>query len=136
MRLAVYDSTGSPWVISLWFLFKEGRFWCATDRRAKLAEYLRANPRCGFEVAGDTPPYKGVRGKGLVEIVPSSGGEILVSLLRRYKIDMESKLAKMLLAKIQEEVAICITPSSMSSWDFTERMSDAIATNTPLSKVT
>jgi len=127
MRLAVHDSSGSPWVVSLWFLHEDGRFWCATNRHAKLVSYLESHPQCGFEVAGDAPPYRGVRGKGVATLVPERGGEILTRLLNRYGIDLGSQLAKSLLAKISQEVAICITPDRISSWDFTSRMAGAVS---------
>lgn len=126
LRLAVHDSTGSPWVMSLWFLYDDGRLWCATNRKSKLVSYLRADPRCGFEVAGEMPPYRGIRGKGVATLVAERGGEILVSLLRRYGISQTSGLATSLLARADQEVAIAIAPGRISSWDFTQRMVDAI----------
>lgn len=126
IRLAVHDTTGSPWVMSLWFLHDDGRFWCATNRRAKLVSYLQDDPRCGFEVAGDMPPYRGIRGKGVAQLVPERGGEMLVRLLQRYGIDPASALAKSLLAKSDQEVAVSIVPSRVSSWDFTDRMAGAV----------
>jgi nitroimidazol reductase NimA-like FMN-containing flavoprotein (pyridoxamine 5'-phosphate oxidase superfamily) len=122
LRLAVHDSRGSPWVLSLWFLYENGALWCATNAKAKLISYLQADPQCGFEVAGETPPYKGIRGKGQATLVPERGGEILLRLLERYDIDLASPLAKSLLAKVEQEVAVCITPSRISSWDFSSRM--------------
>lgn len=126
MRLAVHDSASSPWVVSLWFLYDDGAFWCATNRNAKLVSYLKGHPQCGFEVAGDTPPYHGLRGKGQATLLPERGAEILGRLLKRYSISLESSLARSLLAKVDQEVAICITPRSISSWDFTDRMADAV----------
>ena len=122
LRLAVHDSSGSPWVISLWFLYENAELWCATNAQAKLISYLQADCQCGFEVAGEMPPYKGIRGKGQATLVPERGGEILIRLLGRYGIDLESRLAKSLLAKVEQEIAVCITPSRISSWDFTSRM--------------
>lgn len=127
LRLAVHDSTGTPWVMSLWFLYEDGAIWCATNTGARLAAYLQHQSRCGFEVAGDAPPYKGIRGKGRIALVPERGGEILVRLLQRYGIDGESRLARSLLAKIDQEVAIRIVPTRISSWDFTARMKDALS---------
>lgn len=126
MRLAVHDSTASPWVVSLWFLYAEGALWCATNRNAKLVSYVQAHPQCGFEIAGDMPPYRGIRGKGRATVIPEFGGETLNRLLKRYGISLESTLARSLLAKIDQEVAICIKPSRISSWDFTDRMVDAV----------
>lgn len=127
LRLAAHDSSGSPWVVSLWFLHEDSRFWCATNRDAKLASFLQTDPQCGFEVAGDMPPYRGIRGKGTATLVHERGGEILIRLLQRYGIDPASNLAKSLLSKIDQEVAICVTPSIISSWDFTTRMTGAVS---------
>ena len=126
LRLALIDGAGSPWAMSLWFLPEEDALWCATDARSKLAAYVAAQPRCGFEVAGDAPPYRGVRGKGGWEIVPERGGEVLRRLLDRYAIGPDTRLARMLLGKIESEVAIRIRPTHLTSWDFTERMRDAV----------
>lgn len=125
MRLAVHDSAGSPWVMSLWFLYENDRLWCATNRHAKLVSYLRVHSQCGFEVAGDIPPYRGMRGKGVASLIPERGAEILSRLLQRYGIERSSSLSKTLLAKVEDEVAIAITPDRISSWDFTTRMAGA-----------
>ncbi|MBM3594314.1 MAG: pyridoxamine 5'-phosphate oxidase family protein [Alphaproteobacteria bacterium] len=126
LRLAVLDSTGTPLVLSLWFVYAEEAIWCATNVRSRLAGYLQYQSRCGFEIAGDLPPYKGIRGKGDIAIVPERGGEMLRRLLDRYRIDRDSTLARSLLAKIDQEVAVRITPSRITSWDFTARMKDAL----------
>jgi hypothetical protein len=42
--------------------------------RARILEYLRVEPRCGFEVASDRPPYRGVRGQGVASLHPAEGG--------------------------------------------------------------
>ena len=125
LRLAVQDATGCPLVMSLWFLYDDGAIWCATNAKARVLSYLTSEPHCGFEVAGDTPPYRGVRGKGRASLHPEQGGEILKRLLGRYGVDSSSKLAAMLLSKIDEEVAIRIAPDRFSSWDFSPRMKGA-----------
>ena len=125
LRLAVFDGAGSPWVMSLWFLYDEGSLWCATNSGAKVLRYLADDTRCGFEVAGEQPPYRGVRGKGHADIIPERGGDILLRLLDRYGISRNSRLGRELLARIGNEVAIRITPSRITSWDFSTRMVDA-----------
>jgi nitroimidazol reductase NimA-like FMN-containing flavoprotein (pyridoxamine 5'-phosphate oxidase superfamily) len=125
LRLAVQDATGCPLVMSLWFLYEDGAIWCATNAKARVLSYLTSEPRCGFEVAGDIPPYRGVRGKGRASLYPEQGGEILKRLLDRYGIESNSKLAAMLLSKIDQEVAIRISPDRFSSWDFSQRMEGA-----------
>ena len=39
-------------------------------------EIIEGDPLCGFEIASDSPPYKGSRGEGIAKIIPSKGQEI------------------------------------------------------------
>jgi len=126
VRLAVQNKRG-PLVLSLWFIPIEGSLWCATSGSARLIEYLRAEPRCGFEVAADTPPYRGVRGQGVAQLHPREGASILLRLLDRYSIGLESPLARNLLSRADQEIAIAIEPVTLTSWDFTVRMKGAVA---------
>lgn len=127
LRLAVHDAKECPLVMSLWFLYVDGAIWCATHVTAHVLGLLAHDPRCGVEVAGDMPPYRGVRGQGRASLHPERGGEILQRLLDRYGIEPKSKLAAMLLARIEQEVAIRIAPERLSSWDFSQRMEGAVA---------
>lgn len=128
LRLAAQDLGGCPRVVSLWFLPEvDGALWCATQASAQVARYLAAAPRCGFEVAGDLPPYRGVRGTALASLHPERGEEILRRLLERYGIAPHSKLAASLRAKASSEVAIRLAPARVSSWDFSARMAGAVA---------
>ena len=127
MRIGVLDSLGAPWVHSLWFLYENGALWCATNSSAKLVSYLQAHPQCGFEITADTPPYRGIRGKEQASLDAERGGAILMRLLDRYGIARQSGLAKSLLAKVDQELAIRIAPSRISSWDFTSRMAGALS---------
>ena len=70
VRLACVSASGAPLVCSLWFLYADESLWCATQSSAKLVEYFRANSACGFEVAPESPPYRGVRGQGEVALLP------------------------------------------------------------------
>ena len=123
LRLACADPDGHPLVLSLWFLWREGALWCATAPDARVVALLRAEPRCGFEIARDAPPYRGVRGQGRAELVPARGLEILEALVDRYLGTRESRFARWLLARGMVEMAIRIVPSRISSWDFSRRMS-------------
>lgn len=122
LRLACAAVSGWPLVVSLWYLPRDGKLWCASQRSSTVAEVLRKNPRCAFEVAGDEPPYRGVRGRGRARLDEGSGGEILGALLDRYAIPQESRLRRWLLSRVESEVAISIEPTWLGSWDFTRRM--------------
>jgi len=51
----------------------DNKIFCATQRSAKIVEYLSKNTKCGFEIASDNPPYKGVRGYGNVKLDDDRG---------------------------------------------------------------
>lgn len=122
IRLACLDSKGSPLICSLWFLYDDNALWCATQQSASLARILQAAPQCGFEVAPEAMPYRGVRGQGLASLSAEQGSAVLLRLIDRYLGDRESDFARWLLARAADEVAIKITPAYFTSWDFSRRM--------------
>jgi hypothetical protein len=84
LRIACVSSEGWPVVASLWYLHHEGALWCATPAEARVARLLGKDPRCGFEVGVNEPPYQGVRGRGRATLEPKRGHEILSQLVERY----------------------------------------------------
>jgi nitroimidazol reductase NimA-like FMN-containing flavoprotein (pyridoxamine 5'-phosphate oxidase superfamily) len=126
LRLAAVTRTGWPLVVSLWYLYENGRLHCATQNTAKIVTHLGREPRCAFEVAADQPPYRGVRGQGKAHISPRRGTEILTRLLERYLGGTSSSLAKRLLARSVDEVVIEVEPIAFTTWDFTVRMRNSV----------
>jgi hypothetical protein len=125
LRLACNGASGHPVLASLWFVAREGRLWCATQQSAAVAEHLRRDPRCAFEVAVETPPYHGVRGQARVHFDDTQGEPLLRELIDRYLGDADSELARWLLARADDETAIAIEPRSVLSWDYRDRMGEA-----------
>ena len=129
IRLACLSTSDYPTVVSLWYVYIDEKFYCATQEKAKIIRYLRSSPKCGFEIAGDRFPYHGIRGYGNASILRDRGEDILRMLIQKYFRGKEtSKLSKLLLSEkhIQNEVAIEIEPVSMYEWDYKERMSDSV----------
>lgn len=124
IRLGCIKSSGVPLIISLWYVVRDEKIYCATQTNAKLVSYLRKNPICGFEIAADKPPYKGTRGEGTVKIISEKGPEILDVLIEKYLGKKESTLSKFLKQKASSEVAIEITPQKIFHYDYTQRMKD------------
>jgi len=83
LRLACTTETGWPIVLSLWFIYKEGKLYCATQSSAKIVAYLKNNPHCAYEIAGDFPPYCGIRGQAVAQVDEKRGLKILKELLSR-----------------------------------------------------
>ena len=131
IRLACMSISDWPIVVSLWYTYMNEKVYCATQNTAKVVKYLRKNPKCGFEIAGDSFPYRGVRGYGKASIVENKGEEILRMLIQKYLTGKETtisslKLYKLLLSKehLQNEVAIEIIPAAIFKWDYKKRMID------------
>ena len=121
IRLASAGRT-SPLVQSLWFLHDEDSLWCCTQAEAVLSRRLASDPRCGFEVSGDQPPYRGVRGTAKAEILPDRAADILPRLIDRYLGETPGPLAEWLLSRLDHEVAIRLHSLRVTSFDFTARM--------------
>ena len=122
MRLATVGPNGWPLVLSLWFLRDGDEILAATRPDSTLVSFLAQEPRCGFEIAGDEPPYRGVRGRAEVILDGGAGGAVLERLLTRYQGGTSSKLAQTLLARADDEMCLRLQPRSITSWDFSSRM--------------
>jgi nitroimidazol reductase NimA-like FMN-containing flavoprotein (pyridoxamine 5'-phosphate oxidase superfamily) len=125
VRLGCLGAAGAPLVCSLWYLFDGEALWCASQPNAVVLRRLGADPRVGFEVAGDDPPYKGVRGQGRAELRPADGARILAELLDRYQGGRDTPLARWLLARGDREVAVRIDIDWLTAWDYSARMAPA-----------
>jgi hypothetical protein len=122
LHLACNGASGHPVLASLWFLPLDGRLWCATKRDAKVAHHLARDPRCAFEIAEESAPYRGVRGQALATLHDERGEEILRRLIARYLPDPEAAFARWLLAQAARETALALEPRTLVSWDYRARM--------------
>ena len=123
LRLAVVEESGFPLICSLWFHYADERLYCATAKTSKVAEYLRRNPKCGFELAPNEPPYFGVRGHGIASVSTEGADDLLARLVDRYLGTRDSEFSRWLLGRAREEVAIQIEIEWITSWDYSSRMS-------------
>jgi nitroimidazol reductase NimA-like FMN-containing flavoprotein (pyridoxamine 5'-phosphate oxidase superfamily) len=127
MRLACLSTSNFPLIVSLWYVYNDEKFYCATQSTAKITKYLTHSQKCGFEIARDRLPYYGIRGYGNAAIIKDKGEDILRMALQKYLKGKEtSQLYKLLLSEkhLQNEVAIEITPIKLFEWNYSERMSD------------
>jgi len=124
IRVAFIKSNGVPAVVSLWYVCKDGKIYCAAQKTAKIVSYIQKNPVCGFEIAADKPPYKGIRGEGTAEILNESGEYVLEILINKYLGEKESTLSKLLRKNSKTEIAIEINPQKIFNYDYSKRMKD------------
>lgn len=122
IRLGVRRPDGTPWVVTLWYQYCDGRLECATSADAALLTYLRADSEVAFDVSTNEIPYRGVRGHGTASTSPDDDKMVLRALLERYLGGTDSPLAEGLLADDRDEVCIRIEPHTVYSWDYADRM--------------
>ncbi|WP_101294298.1 pyridoxamine 5'-phosphate oxidase family protein [Halegenticoccus soli] len=127
LRLACRTPADDLWMLSLWYVYREGELRCATGRDADVVRFLESNPEVAFEASTNEPPYRGVRGRGVAAVEPDENKALLRDLLERYLGGIDSRLAASLLSPEREEVRIRIEPTKLYSWDFADRMADASA---------
>jgi len=126
MRLAANTDSGFPIVLSLWFLAEDEEIFAVVHRDARIAKRLEADARCAFEIAPDQPPYRGVRGQATASLDTDGAAALLERLLDRYLGSTDSSLGRFLLARAEEELIVRLRPNWMASWDYSERMEDAL----------
>lgn len=122
VRLATSGKRG-PLVQSLWFDYAQGSLWCATQADSVLAKRIRRDASVGWEVSGDEPPYRGVRGTGTAELIHDTEqvADVLAGLIARYG-QAGTPLAEWLLSRLASEVAVRIGDLRITSWDYSPRM--------------
>ena len=128
MRMSVESDSGWPLVLSLWFVPDGLELLGATRPTSTLVHCLEQRARCGFEVAGDTPPYHGVRGRAIVELGRADGAAALDRLLIRYLGGLDSPLAERLRAAADDEVSMRLRPVALTTWDYRDRMASSLGT--------
>lgn len=126
LHLSSVTLSGWPIGVSLWYFYENGSLYCATQEKAKIVRYLLNEPRCGYEISSDKPPYCGIRGQAISQIDKSNGSLVLKKLILRYLGSFDTPLSRNLLKSADSEIAIKITPTNFYTWNFTARMEDSI----------
>jgi nitroimidazol reductase NimA-like FMN-containing flavoprotein (pyridoxamine 5'-phosphate oxidase superfamily) len=124
VRIGCRTPSEGLWMLSLWFLYRDGRLHCATSKQADVVTYLDHDSCVAFEVSTNHPPYKGVRGRGTASVADDPEKELLRELLDRYLGTTDSSTGRRLLTENRDEVSIAIDPQHVFGWDFTDQMQD------------
>ena len=131
LRLACTGNDGYPRVVAVWYAFRDDALLCVSHRDSALVKLLQRDPRVGFEVSPNAPPYHGTRGQGQVILEPLGDSDVLEVLLERYLGQQESRVGNWLLSRKAEEMLIRVLPERVFTWDYRERMADVNAAPAP-----
>jgi len=131
IRLSVIGPSSVPIVASHWFAYDEGMLHCAVRNGSFLDRCVAANAGCGFEIARDSPPYRGVRGRGIATRALDQEKSLLKLLHDRYLSADDTEFRRWLLNRDHDEIAISIEPTHWTSWDYTDRMTKNMRSSEP-----
>jgi general stress protein 26 len=127
VHLGTVDSRGDPNVHPAWYYYNtsNGRLYVETSKSAKKTDNLRKNKNVYFCIDNPNPPYKGVRGKGTVDIHEDIGFNLPIAekILVRYLGTLEHPMSKSLIEaqKGGQSVMLEITPQYFSTWDYSRQ---------------
>lgn len=122
VRLGCRTPADRPWMVSLWYRYRDGTLECSTAKDADLVRYLEHDDRVSFEVSTNEQPYRGVRGRGPATVAEDAEKTVLRDLLGRYQGGTDTDLGEWLLREDREEVSITIDPVVVYGWDYSDRM--------------
>jgi nitroimidazol reductase NimA-like FMN-containing flavoprotein (pyridoxamine 5'-phosphate oxidase superfamily) len=122
IRVSCIDTDGYPIICSLWFIHLDGVLWSASHKNAHIIKTLSNNTKVAFEVASNEYPYHGVRGKADVMLLKDDQDDILEKVIDKYLQGSNKELSSWLLSRKKDEYAIKISPITLNSWDFSQRM--------------
>ncbi len=85
-HLALVRGNGSPQLVPMWFLFKDGAFYMSTRTYAAKLKHLRKNPRVAIVIDVMEAPLKNksVTVSGTAQVLTSGVQEMTAAIYRKY----------------------------------------------------
>jgi hypothetical protein len=125
--LGTVDEIGHANIHPAWYYYDDSKekIYVETGRHSKKMENLSRNETIYFCIDDPSPPYKGVRGKGSVEVHRDVNFNVLIAqkIHLRYLGNLEHPIAHELEDAIKEgqSVILEISPKYYSTWDYSKQ---------------
>jgi hypothetical protein len=127
IHIGTIDNKGDPNIHPTWYYFDAtiNRFYVETCKGFKKIENLNTKNIVYYCVDNPNQPYKGVRGKGKVEIHEDINHNIPIAekIMVKYLGSLAHPMAISLMGSVKDgdSVFLEITPSYYSTWDYSEK---------------
>ena len=124
LQLATIDEQGDPNIQPVWFYYDKNRerLLITTSKSAKKTQNLRNKPVVYFSIDDENLLYKGVKGKGIANIIEDIDNVVPQAdrISMKYLGTLDHPIAKMITdsSKKGEVVVIEISPKFFSTWDY------------------
>lgn len=122
IRIGLIDEKGEPNVFPTGYYFEDifNKIYITTHKTSKKVNNLRKKNIIAYCIDDPSPPFKGVRGKGIVKIHEDVNHNIPIAkkFMMKSVGSLEHPTAKWLLSEIEKgnEVILEIAPSYYSTW--------------------
>ena len=123
MHIGTIDEHGDPNIHPIWYYYNtsNNNIYVGTAKNSKKYVNILEKHSVYFCIDDPNPPYKGVRGKGIVTILHDIAGNISIEkkIIIKYLGTLDDSLAKLILNATErgEGVILEITPIYFSTWD-------------------
>ena len=127
VHLGTVDESGHANIHPAWYYYDDSKekIYVETGRHSKKMENLSRNNTIYFCIDDPSPPYKGVRGKGNVEVHRDVNFNVLIAqkIHLRYLGNLEHPISHELMDAIKEgqSVVLEISPKYYSTWDYSKQ---------------
>ncbi|MFL6323041.1 MAG: pyridoxamine 5'-phosphate oxidase family protein [Nitrososphaeraceae archaeon] len=120
LQIATIDEKGKPNIQPVWFYYDkdEGKLLVITSKSAKKTQNLKNRASVYFSIDDESPPFKGVKGKGNATIVEDPNRIVpkAEKISMKYLVTLEHPTAKEMTncSKIGEDILVEISPKFFS----------------------
>ena len=127
VHLGTVDESGHANIHPAWYYYDDSKemIYVETGRHSKKMENLSRNDTIYFCIDDPSPPYKGVRGKGSVEVHRDVNFNVLIAqkIHLRYLGNLEHPISHELMDAIKkgQSVVLEISPKYYSTWDYSKQ---------------
>ena len=127
VHLGTVDENGHANIHPAWYYYDDSKekIYVETGKHSKKMENLSRNDTIYFCIDDPNPPYKGVRGKGSVEVHIDVNFNVLIAqkIHLRYLGNLEHPMAHELTDAIKkgQSVVLEISPKYYSTWDYSKQ---------------
>jgi hypothetical protein len=127
VHLGTVDENGHANIHPAWYYYDDSKekIYVETGRHSKKMENLSRNNTIYFCIDDPSPPYKGVRGKGNVEVHRDVSFNVLIAqkIHLRYLGNLEHPMSQPLMDAIKkgQSVVLEISPKYYSTWDYSRQ---------------
>ena len=124
LQISTIDEKDEPNIQPVWFYYDKNRekLLVTTAKISKKTKNLRNKPILYFSIDDSNFPYKGVKGKGMANMVEDPNKTVPEGdkISMKYLGTLDHPLAKMITenSKKGDNVLIEISPKFFSTWDF------------------